>query len=87
MIKMKIHSVTGTVFDGEVAHVTFPGEMGRFAVFPMHAPILSNLIRGDIVCFAANEEKTAFAIRSGFAEVKNNQASACVELLVESDNG
>ena len=82
MITMKIFSQAGTIFDGMVAHVTFPGEMGRFAVFPMHASILSNLVQGDIVCHTANEEKLTFTIQSGFAEVKNNQATACVELLV-----
>lgn len=79
MIKIRIYTVTGTVFEGDVAHVTFPGEMGRFAVFPKHAPILSNLVQGNIVCFLANEEKKVLPIRSGFVEVINNQATACVE--------
>jgi F-type H+-transporting ATPase subunit epsilon len=85
MIKIKIFSPSGVVYDSEVAHVTFPGAIGRVSVYPMHAPIVSSLIKGDIVCFSIDEEETAFTIQSGFVEVKDDQATACVELLNEQN--
>ena len=85
MIKINIHTQTGVLFDGEVAHVTFPGEFGRFSVHPLHAPILSTLKKGDIVCFSPDEKETRFSIQNGFVEVKNDQATVCVELLYEQN--
>jgi len=80
MIKIKIISQAGTVFESDVKHVIFPGAVGRFSIYPMHASLLSTLVKGDIVCFLSEEEKTIFPIQSGFVEVKNDEVLVCVEL-------
>lgn len=85
-INIKILSPTGTVFDGNVAHVTFPGEVGLFSVYPQHAPIISSLVKGSIICFPDSGEPQTFPIQSGFVEVKNNQISVCVEQETEQNN-
>ncbi|MDR3252382.1 MAG: hypothetical protein LBT35_02280 [Tannerella sp.] len=59
MIEMKILSPTGTIFDGAVAHATFPGEAGSFAVYSLHAPLISTLKRGEIVYFPARARANA----------------------------
>jgi F-type H+-transporting ATPase subunit epsilon len=79
MINIKILSPLGTIYDGEVRHVTFPGETGAFAVYPSHAPIISTLVNGNIVCFPENGETQIFPIRNGFVEVRNDHATVCVE--------
>ena len=81
MIKIKIISQAGTVFDSEVQHITLPGALGLFSIYPKHAPLLSKLNKGNIVCFLSDEEKSEFPIQSGFIEVKNNEVLVCVELL------
>ena len=85
MIKIKIVSPFGMVYDADIAHVTFPGTIGRFAVYPMHAPIVSTLKKGDIVCFSTDEIQTVFPIQSGYVKVKNDQATVCVELSDEQN--
>ncbi|MDR3309075.1 MAG: F0F1 ATP synthase subunit epsilon [Tannerella sp.] len=84
MIDMKILSPTGTIFDGTVAHATFPGEAGSFSVYSLHAPLISTLKRGEIVYFPANATTAASAyesvvIDSGFVEVLNDVLTVCVE--------
>jgi F-type H+-transporting ATPase subunit epsilon len=81
MIKIKIISQAGTVFDGEVLHVLFPGTVGRFAIYPKHAPLLSSLVKGNIICFLPEEEKAVFPIQRGFVEIKKDEALVCVELV------
>jgi F-type H+-transporting ATPase subunit epsilon len=87
MIDIKILSPLGTIYDGKVSHVTFPGAMGAFAVYPSHAPIVSTLVKGNIVCFPGNGEKQTFAVRNGFVEVKNDRATVCVETPPGKVNG
>ncbi|MDR2679834.1 MAG: F0F1 ATP synthase subunit epsilon [Tannerella sp.] len=79
MIEIRILSPQGTIYDGKVSHVRFPGEAGAFAVYPSHAPIISTLVKGNIVCFPEGGEKQTFPIRNGFAEIKNDRATVCVE--------
>lgn len=88
MIKIKILSPTGTVYDGNVTHVTFPGEAGSFSVYPSHAPILSTLIEGRIICYVSNGEKKEISIQSGFVEVKDDLITVCIEQTSgHSDHG
>jgi len=79
MLQVKILAYSGTVFEGKVKHVTFPGELGSFAVYPKHAPIISTLIKGKIVCFPANGDKQVIPVQSGFVEVNRDRITACIE--------
>lgn len=79
MIQLKILSPTKTVFNGKVAHVTFPGELGSFSVFPLHAPMISTLVKGSIVYYPSDGEPESIALDSGFVEVKDDRIVACIE--------
>jgi F-type H+-transporting ATPase subunit epsilon len=79
MIQLKILSPTQTVFDGKVTHVTFPGGLGSFSVFPSHAPLISTLVKGSVTYYPVDGEKEIVAIDGGFVEVKENQLTACIE--------
>ena len=86
MIKIIILSPFGVVYDSNTEHIMLPGAIGRFSVFPRHAPLVSTLVKGDIVCYAQNGEKTVFTINNGFVEVKDDRATVCVELFDNQNN-
>lgn len=86
MIKMTILSPAGTVFDGNVAHVTFPGEAGSFSVYPLHAPIISTLIKGNIICYTSDSEKKTIPVQSGLVEVKDDRITVCIEQTPEPND-
>ena len=73
MLKLRIIAPDRMVFEGDVESVTLPGTVGSFTVLDRHAPIISSL-ESD-----ANGQ-TEVAVRSGFAEVRNNVLSICVEI-------
>ena len=79
--KMKLRIITPNelLFEGDVESVTLPGTVGSFTVLYNHAPIISSLENGKITYRDANGQ-TEVAVRSGFAEVRNNVLSICVEI-------
>ena len=79
MLKLRIIAPDRLVFEGEVESVTLPGTVGSFTVLNNHAPIISSLEKGKIVYKDANGQ-TDVVVRSGFAEVRDNVLSICVEL-------
>ena len=79
MLQLRIISSTGTVYEGNVMHATFPGEIGSFAVYNLHAPIISTLVKGNIVCYPASGDPLTIPLESGFVEVKDNVITACIE--------
>ncbi len=81
MLKIRVISPSGTVYQGECSRIVFPGEVGRFEVLPKHAPIISSLAEGEIECHdPLGGEARRIAIRSGVVEVKADQITACVEI-------
>lgn len=78
MLKLRIIAPDRLVFEGEVESVTLPGTIGSFTVLNNHAPIISSLESGIIAYKGANGQ-VEIAVRSGFAEVRDNILSVCVE--------
>jgi F-type H+-transporting ATPase subunit epsilon len=79
MLKLRIIAPDRLVFEGEVEKVTLPGTVGSFTVLNNHAPIISSLDKGKIA-YKDRDGLTEVPVRSGFAEVKDNVLSICVEI-------
>ena len=79
MLKLRIIAPDRLVYEGEVEKVTLPGTVGSFTVLNNHAPIISSLDKGKIA-YKDKDGLTEVPVRSGFAEVKDNVLSICVEL-------
>jgi F-type H+-transporting ATPase subunit epsilon len=79
MLKLRIIAPDRQVFEGDVESVTLPGTVGSFTVLDRHAPIISSLENGKITYRDVNGQ-TDIVIRSGFAEVRGNILSICVEI-------
>ncbi len=67
------------LFDGQAKSVAVPGGKGRFEVLENHAPIISNLVEGNVSLDGGNTFKVK--VKGGFVEVTHNEVSLCVEAL------
>lgn len=84
-MRLIILSPIKKLFDAEVESVTIPGEKGSFSVWENHAPLITSIDKGEIICRNKSDEETCFVVQGGFAEVKNNMVSICVESVLELD--
>jgi len=80
-MKLVLLSPSKTLFDGEVDLVTIPGSQGLFTVLPHHAPLITTIDQGTITYKIGDVEKHIEVV-DGFAEIKNNIVSICVEMVV-----
>ena len=80
MLKLKIVSPEGIVFNGEIESITVPGTLGRFQVLNNHAPIISSLESGVVEYKTIKGESERKDIKGGFVEVQQNEVRLCVEL-------
>lgn len=78
-IHIDIFSPRGRLFSGEVSHAELPGELGPFAIYPMHAPLISSLTKGTVRCFGVDGKEETIAISGGFAEVHDDRVTVCAE--------
>ncbi len=78
-LKLHILSPEGTLLEAEVDLVTLPGLLSPFTVLPGHAAIVTALEKGTVRYVEAGKE-TFLPIEGGFAEVKDNAVTVCVEV-------
>lgn len=78
MLSVRILTPDGLLFEGEVESLTLPGVLGRFTVLDRHAPIISALEAGKVVCKSANGV-AEYPVGGGFVCVDSNKISVCVD--------
>ena len=78
-IRLHIVSPEKTLVEQAVSSVTLPGTVGPFMVLKNHAPIISSLVKGEIIYVSAGKE-FRLPINEGFVEVRDNQVDVCVEV-------
>lgn len=76
-MKVIIVSPEKTLYEGEATGVKLPGTKGRFEVLEGHAPIISTLAAGKVVCVGGAPFEVE--IKGGFVEVARGLVSVCVE--------
>ena len=57
--------------------MTLPGSCGPFTVLENHAPLISTLLRGEIV-YVAEGKEVKIAVEGGIVEVTDNQIVVCL---------
>lgn len=80
-MKLTILSPEKQILSQEVAVVELPGAQGRFTVLQGHARLITSLVSG-VVRFgvaAEGEDRQEIEIKGGFAEVKNDEITVCVD--------
>ena len=77
-IALHIMSPEGTLVRADVSLVSLPGMLSPFTVLPGHAALITALVKGDIRYVEDGTEKR-LPIQEGFAEVKDDTVTVCVE--------
>ena len=81
-LKLEIYTPSGVLFNGEVTSVTLPGTKGIFTVMYNHGAIISSLTEGKIK-YLIDKEIYIIEVVGGFAEVKNNVVTVCLETIIK----
>lgn len=74
---LRVISTEKILFDGAVDRVTLPGSCGPFTVLENHAPLISTLLRGEVV-YVAEGKEVKIAVEGGIVEVRDNQIAVCL---------
>ena len=79
MLKLRIISAEGCLFDSEVEAIFFPSTLGEFEVLPHHADFISTICQGEIRIRKDGTE-SRIAVRSGVIRIEKSVIIACVEV-------
>lgn len=74
---IQIISPEEKLFDGEAVSVKLPGAKGQFQVLNGHAPVISNLEKGNVVVITSSGEEN-FEVSGGVVEVLQDKITVLV---------
>lgn len=79
VILLKVLTPANTICEKMVEKVSLPGAIGRFMVLNGHAPLISSLVKGEII-YVSDGHEYRLEITDGFVEVVDNQVIVCAEV-------
>lgn len=83
MAKLRLEIVTPEAkkFSGDVDMVVLPGSEGELGILPMHVPLMTRLLPGE-VRITQDGKQTELVIGMGFVEVSQTQVSILTDMAM-----
>lgn len=84
-LKLEIVTPEAKVYSEDVDMVTLPGVEGEMGIFPMHIPLMTQLVAGEITVRKGNQD-FFLAIGDGFVEVTGERVSVLTDMAIRAEN-
>lgn len=79
-LRLEIVTPEENIFSGDVDMVTIPGADGEFGVYPLHVPIMTPLVPGELKISEQGKSDTYLAMGEGFVEVTADSVSILTDM-------
>ena len=82
-LKLEIVTPEGTAYAGDVEMVTLPGIEGEMGVYPMHVPLMTQLVAGELIARKSGQNQS-FAVGDGFVEITKDRVSVMTDMAIDA---
>ena len=84
-LKLEIVTPTAKVFSDDVEMVTLPGAEGEMGIYPHHAPLMTQIVPGEIIARKGGED-IFLAVGEGFVEITAERVAILADMAVTAEN-
>lgn len=84
-LKLEIVTPEAVTWSGQVDMVTLPGIEGELGVYPMHIPLMTQIVPGEI-CVRKDGRDEWLAVGDGFVEITADRVSILTDMAVKAEN-
>ncbi len=84
-LRLEIVTPEGVAFSGDVNMVTLPCVDGQLGIYPMHVPLITELVPGEIIAHRAGSEQY-LAVGSGLVDISADRVGVVADMAVEADH-
>jgi F-type H+-transporting ATPase subunit epsilon len=81
-LKLEIVTPEGKAYSEDVEMVTLPGSEGELGVYPMHVPLMTQVMAGELVA-RKNGQNHHFAIGEGFVEITGDRVAVLTDMAID----
>lgn len=84
-LKLEIVTPEAVTFSENVEMVTLPGVEGEMGIYPMHVPLMTQIVPGEITVRRGGQE-SHLAVGEGFVEITGESVSVLTDMAITADN-
>ncbi len=84
-LKLKIITPNATAISQDVEMVTLPGVEGQMGVYPLHVPLMTQMVPGEIV-LRKDGQDYFLAVGEGLIEITGDHVSVLTDMAVAAEH-
>ncbi|MBX3734056.1 MAG: F0F1 ATP synthase subunit epsilon [Verrucomicrobiae bacterium] len=84
-LKLEIVTPEAKIYSEDVDHVTLPGVEGELGIYPMHIPLMTQLMSGE-VCARRGGQDHYLAVGEGFVEITGERVAILTDMAIRADD-
>ena len=84
-LKLEIVTPESKVYSEDVDMVTLPGVEGEMGIFPMHVPLMTQLVSGEVSVRKGGQD-FFLAVGEGFVEVTGERISILTDMAIKAES-
>ena len=84
-LKLEIVTPDAKTYSEDVEMVTLPGVEGEMGIFPMHVPLMTQIVSGEITVRKDGREQY-LAVGDGFVEITGDHVAVMTDMAIKAEN-
>jgi len=84
-LKLEIVTPDARTYSDDVEMVTLPGAEGEMGIYPMHVPLMTQIVAGEI-SVKKDGRNHYFAVGDGFAEITGDHVAIMTDMAIKAEN-
>jgi F-type H+-transporting ATPase subunit epsilon len=84
-LKLEIVTPEASIYSEEVDMVTLPGSEGEMGIYPMHVPLMTEIVAGELVARIGGKDQH-LAVGGGFVQITADRVAVMTDMAIKSDD-
>jgi F-type H+-transporting ATPase subunit epsilon len=84
-LRLEIVTPEGVAFSEDVTMVTLPSAEGQLGIYPLHVPLIVELVPGEIIAHRDGAEQ-GLAVGSGLVDVAADRVGIVTDMAIAADH-
>ena len=84
-LKLQIVTPDAIVYDQDVLMVTMPCVTGQIGVYPLHVPLITQIVPGEIIVQHKDGHEESLAVGEGLVDVEPDSVSIVTDMAIPAD--
>lgn len=84
-LRLEIVTPDAMIYSEEVDMVTLPGAEGEMGIYPMHVPLMTQIVSGE-VSVRKDGHDYFLAVGDGFVKITGDQVAVMTDMAIRAEN-